>query len=262
MDAQRLFSVILLVRKKNHHLLPLTLDTLKDQYESDFETVLIDGKSSGRLTELIRQYPELHIQIRSSAASMTSEMMNEAVRSVQGRYLQFLDPGDRFISPQSLSYVKELITENGDPDIAYSGFLFRGPDILPYAITPPLTMQILQKGMFSMVSRSSWLLKQSVVELGGFDQTLHYRSSFDLLCRLFLKQGMRAVYSRRVLTDCEPHPASPREVIGYATETCRILYRHFGLWHAMRWIFVQDHLKMCRWTLRLLKQAFSKKANT
>lgn len=258
MNGECLFSIIILVRE-GRHLLPLTLDTLKQQVEKDFEIVLMDGAASSRLVEIVKQYPELNIQIRQSSAATASEMMNDGIQHSRGKYLQFFDPGDRFISQQGLSYVKELIHESQEPHIAYSGFLMRGPDSAPQAMTFPLNMQILQKGMFPTVSRSSWFLKETVLELGGFDKSLSYRSAFDLLCRLFLKKGTRAVYSRRVLTDCEPHRTSPREMMGYAAETCRVLYRHFGLWHALRWVFVQDHLQMVRWSLRLLKQAFCRK---
>jgi glycosyltransferase involved in cell wall biosynthesis len=252
-----LFSIVLLVRE-GRHLLPLTLDTLKSQEEKDFDVWMVEGEESGRLKGLARQYPELKIETLSCNAP-GSGMMNEAIRAAKGKYVQFLDPGDRFLAQHGLRYLRELISESGEPSLVYSGFLLRGPSEPPHAMTFPLNLQTLQKGIFPTVSRSTWFLRESLIEMGGFDARLTHRPAFDLLCRLYLKQELRAVYSRRVLTDGEPRRTAPRDVVGYAAETCRILYRHFGLWHAFRWAFVQDHLQMLRWTMRLLKQAFWKR---
>ncbi len=247
-----LFSIIILVRDARH-LLPLTLHSLKSQTEKDFEVVLVADK------EMEGQYPELVVQTCSVSAATIPAMMNEGLRKSRGKYLQFLEAGDRFLSQQGLSYVKELIRESGEPHLAYSGFLTSGPDEIPQATILPLSLPLLQKGGFPTVFRSSWFHRETLSAMGGFNLKLTYRSSFDLLCRLFLQPGLRAVYSRRVLTDCEPHRTTSREIVGYATETCRILYRHFGLWPALRWIFVQDHATLLRRSLHLLKRAFQRK---
>ncbi len=251
-----LFSIVILALSRRH-LLPLTLDTIKSQSEKQFEVLLI-GSESLYLREMASSYPGMSIRICHSEGTESSEMMNAAIRESLGKYLQFLYPGDRFISQYGLSYLRELICDSAEPHLVYSGFLMRGPVQPPQAVAFPLNRETLQKGMFSTLSRSAWFLKDSLTELGGFDRYLQHRFAFDFICRLFQKQGLRVVYSRRVLTDCEPHRTSPREMAEYASETCRILYRHFGLWHALRWMFVQDHLKILSWVARLVKQAFWK----
>lgn len=256
-DMNQLFSIVLLV-KDSRHLLPLTLDTLNAQLERNFEVILVGGKEVHKLKELVSHYPEMKIDLCLSGSKTISGLMNEGMKMARGKYLQFIEAGDRFLSQHGLSYVKELIEESGGPHLAYSGFLMRGPDGPPHAMTFPLNLQILQRGMVPTVLRSSWFLKETVLGLGGFNGKLTHRSAFDLLCKLFLKKGLRAVYTRRVVTDSELQRANPREMIGYASETFRILYRYFGIWHALRWIFVQDHLNILSWCWRLIRQAFCK----
>lgn len=246
-----LFSIVILARG-SLHLIPLTLDTLKFQNERDFEVLVISNAPGQAI------YSDLPVQWRHVSAPRMGEMMNEAIHSVRGRYLQFLNPGDRFLSCQGLSYLRQLIQEGDEPDLVYSGFLMRDPDEPPQAASFPINQDTLQRGMFPAVSRTSWFLRETLVDLGGFDETFKYRSTFDFLCRLHQMKDFKVAYSRRVLTDSEPHSTSPREMVGYAQETCRIICRHFGLWHALRWIFVQDHLKMLRWSIRLVKKAFWK----
>jgi glycosyltransferase involved in cell wall biosynthesis len=232
------------------HLLPLTQDTLKNQSEKDFEILIV----SDRRQPMANLHPTVrffHVE-----RGNISDLMNEAIRAAKGRYVQFLDPGDRFLSCTGLSYLRQLIVDSHEPHLVYSGYLMRGPDEEAQAVSFSFSRETLQKGMFPSQLRASWLRRDSLLELGGFNEAYAHRPAFDFLCRLYQKKGLNVVYSRRVLTDSEPRWTPPREMIGYAQETCRILYRHFGLWHALRWIFVQDHLKMLRWTLRLIKQAF------
>jgi glycosyltransferase involved in cell wall biosynthesis len=245
------FSIVILARS-GLHLLPLTLETIKSQSEQDFEVVIVASPQQG----IAQLYPEL--RVFQAKGKEIAEMMNEGIRVAKGRYLQFLDPGDRFLSHQGLSYLRQLIQDSHEPHLVYSGFLMRGPDEPPRAVTFPFNQEILKKGLFPNHFRSSWFRRDSLQDLGGFDKMFSYRPAFDSLCRLYQKKDLKVVCSRRVLTDSESHSSTPWEMVGYVVETCRILYRHFGLLPALRWIFVQDHLKMLKWTALLVKQAFWK----
>ena len=249
MDTAPLFSFIAFVDDDKHFLCS-TLDSLRSQTDKRFEVVLIDGIGHGKVEEVVKPYSDLSIRIHPGIGKTGSERMNEGAGLARGKYLQFLHPGDRYLSREGLSYLAELIDGHNEPHLIYSGFLIRGSE----AILFPLNSETLQKGVFS---RESWFLRKAVLDMGGFDAALSYRSAFDLLCRFFFKQGgLRSVCSRRVLTDTEPKAPLPRAMMGYAVETYRILYRHFGLWTAIRWVFVQNHLQMFRWLGSHFKRAF------
>lgn len=245
------FSIVVLVPGADY-LLPLTLDSIQAQTERRFEVLLVGAGELGRLRKIASSYEAFPIRVLQGGSSMA----NEGILAATGKYLQFLQPGDRFLSQGGLAYLQELISDSQEPHFVYSGFLMRSPEGLPHAVSFPLNRESLQKGVFPIASRSSWFLKDTLVELGGFDEHLQCRSSFDFLCRLYQKEGARVVYTRRVLTDTEPHLAKPKEMASFVIETCRILYRHFGLWHAIRWIFVQDHLNVLDWMAYLIRQAF------
>lgn len=250
-----LFTLAILVQK-DRHLLPLTLDSLGGQEQGAFEVVLLDGEGSGRLSDLAERYPDLPIRVRDGAGRRLGELMNLGLEAARAPYVQFLEPGDRYISPHGLSYLSELIHESGEPHLVYSGFLLRHPHEAPRAVSFSLNLDLLHKGTSF---RSAWFSRKAVQEMGGFVPHLSHRPAFDFFCKLFARSDLRAVYSRRVITDSEPHRTRAADVIGYANETCRILYRHFGLWRALRWIFVQDHVKMFRWAMVELREAFWRK---
>ncbi len=133
------FSIVILAREPLH-LLPLTLDTIQSQSEKSFEILVVSSSKQAiaPLSSELRWIQSEDIKI--------SEMMNEGIRAAKGRYLQFLDPGDRFLSYQGLSYLRQLIQDSREPHLVYSGFLMRGPDDPPEAVSFSFNLETLQKG--------------------------------------------------------------------------------------------------------------------
>ena len=158
-DSNTLFSLIALV-SDGKHLLSSTLDSLRSQTERRFEVILIDAMGQGKIEDLVKPYADLALRVHVSEGATTSEMMNEGLRLAQGKYIQFLAPGDRYLSHEGLAYLSDLVQNNKEPQLVYSGFLMRDSE----AVLFPLDRQTLQKGMFS---RDSWFLRQTVVDLGG-----------------------------------------------------------------------------------------------
>jgi glycosyltransferase involved in cell wall biosynthesis len=218
------FSLNLLCRGRSH-LLPSTLDSLKVQNGS-FEIILLDADGSGRLKELVNRYDGLKIRVENANTHNLAQMMNLGVAHSRGKYIQFLEPGDRYISPYGLSFLTDLIGKE------------------PHLISA--------RGV-SVEARSHWLLRSKILELGGFDEHLSFRPMLDLLCR-FEKQGIAPTVCGRVLVD------SPKEAIGSFCETAKILYRHFGLSYTLKWM-VQGNSNMLRRAGSFFRDAFWKNDN-
>jgi hypothetical protein len=99
------FSLIILCKAGKKHLLPSTLDSLRSQ-QGAFEVLIVqDGADFASLRE---NYPELKIR-QISVVGALPKVMNRAAREARGAYIQFLEPGDRYISQHALTFLKELI---------------------------------------------------------------------------------------------------------------------------------------------------------
>lgn len=218
------FSLNLLCRGRSH-LLTSTLDSLKSQSGS-FEIILLDGEGTGRLHELAARYEGLNIRVEKALKLNLAEMMNLGVSISRGKYVQFLEPGDRYISQYGLSFLTELIQKE------------------PTHIAARCVLQDAQ---------SHWLLRKSVMDSGGFDEKLSFRPMLDLLCR-FEKSGIKPLLCGRVLVD------SPKEPTGSTFETCRVLYRHFGLKYALKWL-IQGRSNTLRRAATFVKEAFWRDPN-
>ncbi len=214
------FSLNLLCRGKSH-LLPMTLDSLKVQ-NGLFEVILLDEEGNGKLHEIARRYTDLPIRILPGKGKSLAELMNLGLSASKGKYIQFLEAGDRYISQYGLSYLSELIAPH-PPLIAARG---------------------IEEG-----TESHWFLRKKLVEMGGFNEQIIFRPLFDLLCRL-QKQGVEPLLSTRVLVD-EP----PKKKNGSFWETCKILYRHFGLKQVAKWL-LQGHSHNLHKAATFFKNAF------
>ncbi len=228
-----LLSVAILADNQ-HHLLHQTLESIDSQEERNFEVLLLDAREPYEWDPFKTTFP---LAIRHLEGKTTGAAMNQALDLCRGIYIQFLRPGERFLSRQATSYVSRLATENGCPEILYGAFLLKDPERPPRAATFPL--HLLKQGIAPTNLHAHWFLRSALIAIGGFNPSYTRRPSFDALCAL-MQNHSRAVYTRRVFIDCERRPSTPAETAGFALETCRILYRRFGLWHALRWLFVQD----------------------
>jgi hypothetical protein len=228
------FSLIILCRGRRHLLAP-TLDTLKPQTGS-FEVLLLAPDASLRLKELVDHYPNLKIKIQNTSTSNVAEMMNEGLKLSQGKYIQFLEPGDRYISQHGLEFISSLIPQ--EPHIIYSHSLTKSGVIHADPIT----------------ARAPWFLRSKLFELGGFDRRLHSCPSLDILCKLSRDQKTRSILCGRVVVDSEA-PIIPLR------ETCRVLYRHFGLFHALKWVFSHDRSQWLQRITTFIKEAFWRAEN-
>jgi len=213
------FSLNLLCRGRSH-LLPSTLDSLKAQNGS-FEIILLDAEGAGKLQELARRYEGLNIRVENASTRNLAQMMNLGVAQSKGKYIQFLEPGDRYISQYGLSFLTDLIGKE------------------PHLISA--------RGV-SLEARSHWLLRSKILELGGFDEHLTFRPMLDLLCR-FQKVCIEPTVCGRVLVD------SSKEGGGSLLETSKVLYRHFGLGYTLKWL-LQGNSNALRRAAAFFKDAF------
>ncbi|MBU6382815.1 MAG: glycosyltransferase family 2 protein [Verrucomicrobia bacterium] len=213
------FSLNLLCRGREH-LLPITLDSLKAQSGS-FEVILLDGEGSGKLNPLIKRYEGLNMRVEMGKGKSLPQLMNLGLSHSHGKYVQFLQPGELYLSQWGLSYLTELIAEE-----------------------PPL---IAARGVDEEIF-SHWFLKSRLLAFGGFNEKVQNRPLFDVLCR-FRKEGIEPLQSTRALIDGIQEPNGP------LLETCQILYRHFGMAYAFKWM-IHGHSRTWQRAATFLKDAF------
>ena len=248
-DALPLLSVAILADSQ-YHFLHLTLESIANQEEKNFEVLLLDNREP---SDWIPQKHPFSLIICRMEGKTAGAAMNQALLLCRGIYIQFLRPGERFLSRQATANLGQIASENSCPEILYGAFLQKDPERPPRAAIHPL--HLIKKGIAPTSLHAHWFLRSALIAIGGFNPSYNRRPSFDVLCAL-MQSRSRAISAHRVFVDCERRRSTAIETAGFAFETCKILYRRFGLWHAIRWLFVQDRTLLARRIWKGLKDAF------
>lgn len=158
--------------------LPPTLKSVKEQTFRNFEHIIIDGASKDNTLEIIRgeSYPQL--KYVSEPDKGLYYAMNKGLRAASGKYLLFLNAGDTFHSPDTLSdYAKAA---ESDPDIIYGDTIIVDKDrnfISPRHLSAParLTFKSFANGM--LVCHQAFMTRRSLAP--EYDTSYRFSADYD-----------------------------------------------------------------------------------
>ena len=102
-----LFSIITITYNAEKEL-PATLDSVKMQSFSDFEHLIIDGKSRDNTVKIAQVSGIASMKILSEKDKGLYDAMNKGIKTATGKYLIFLNAGDAFHAPNTLEILANL----------------------------------------------------------------------------------------------------------------------------------------------------------
>ncbi len=112
-----LFSIVTITFNAAETLRP-TMESVAVQSFRDMEHIVVDGASTDDTLSVARKYGRVDARIVSEPDNGLYDAMNKGLRLARGKYVIFLNAGDSFASPDTLSlYADEAIS--GDPDIIF-----------------------------------------------------------------------------------------------------------------------------------------------
>lgn len=86
-----------------------TLDSINTQSFRDFEVIVEDGGSTDGSLDVLKNYPNMRIQLFTESDSGIYDAMNRAANRALGQYIYFLNCGDYFYSSEVLNKVSQAI---------------------------------------------------------------------------------------------------------------------------------------------------------
>jgi glycosyltransferase involved in cell wall biosynthesis len=234
---------IIVATHNSASLIGLTLDSLLEQEMATIEILIIDANSKDRTLEMIQQIRDPRIRLFTVSAFNRYEMFNFGINHAHGAYLNFLTPGDIYISPKTTLEMMKLAKDACEPDLLFCGSVLRDGQNDTKILFRPLTLSLLQDGKQPTTLQAIWFKKELFAKFGKFDPSLSLRGGYDLLCRAAIDPAFTFTSVRRVFCDYDLRFVTKSMVIRHFFETAKILYRHFGLWTVIRWIFVQNDIR-------------------
>lgn len=234
-----------------------TMESLLNQEYPDFEVIIVDGGSTDRTLEVVKGFANDKVHLYSVSTQERYEMLNKGLSQSSGLYVNFLFPGDFYIYRETLKHMMSTALDHDKPHLLYCGTLLRDGRTEVKFLHRHLSLKLLRNGQQPTSLQSIWFRVEIFRELGKFNTSLRLRGGYELLCRFCLHKNFRAVSTNRVLTDYDLRWVTSRLVIRHFWETMRTVYKYFGMWSTVRWLFFQkDMLRFAKLWFRRVKVAF------
>ncbi|MBR1983754.1 MAG: glycosyltransferase [Clostridia bacterium] len=165
-----LFSIITVALNAENLILD-TLNSVLGQTYKDFEIIVKDGESKDKTLEKIPKDDRIKVVCKKDKGIY--DAMNQAIYEAKGKYLIFMNCGDKFYSNDILSYVaKEL--EGVNADIIYGNRYSKSCGEYKYLSKP--SKRFFYSG--TICHQASFISKDLFEKIGCYDDTLKIASDW------------------------------------------------------------------------------------
>lgn len=193
-----LFSIVT-VHLNHIHGLRATQESLLAQTNRDFEWIVIDGGSNHECVAALHHLGAIWI---SEPDHGIYDAMNKGIERASGRYLLFLNAGDRLAGPDVLAKIADAIG-NANPDFVYGDAIESG-QMKPARDIAHMTTGMITHHQAMLYNRSS---------LSDMRYDVDYRIAGDYKFTAdYLSRFHRTLYCPFPICDFEPGGLSQRNV--------------------------------------------------
>ena len=209
--------------------LPLTMESVAEQTIKDFEHIIVDGASTDDTLSVARRMGSERLRILSESDDGLYDAMNKGLKMAHGRYLIFLNAGDRFHSADTLKAYADAIEERV-PDIIYGDtdiVDIEGNRIGPRHLSAPdiLTFDSFSKGM--LICHQAFMVRKDIAPL--YDTDYRFSADYDwcIRCIEASRAGDR-INLHRVTIDYLSDGLTDNNKKASLIERFRIMAAHYG----------------------------------
>jgi glycosyltransferase involved in cell wall biosynthesis len=236
------FLSIITINYNNARGLQKTIDSVLEQTYTNYEFIVIDGDSKDGSKAVLEKYKERISYCVSEKDSGIFSAMNKGIQQANGNYLQFLNSGDVFTSPEALNIF--ITHPDFKGDVIYGDYKFeKGEKVYPDILTPIFFMK-------SSLPHQSTFFKKGVFDIiGNYNESYKIGAdrAFYIKCFLSGKFKFKHVNCFLVLYDMEGLSNNPIHLAEKIEEDDKIFKEQFG-------IFYEDYKNYLN-TIKQLKEA-------
>ncbi len=197
----------------------------------DYEHLVKDGGSTDGSVESLP--PSERRRIVAAPDSGIYEAMNEAAGLASGRYLNFLNAGDRFPGPDTLARVREALSAVDFPDLLYGDALDERSGKRRRSAA-----RLDRRALFldGICHQAQWIRREVFLEMGGLDASFRFRADQELLLRLVEEaRATRHLPEVLALYDGKGFSAKPENRRHLDAEWKRLRRSRFSFSERLRW---------------------------
>lgn len=185
MQNKPLFSIITVVYNDADNL-KNTIESVLSQSNNDYEYIIIDGGSRDKSLEIIRNYADRITTWISESDKGIYDAMNKGIKMAKGQYLNFMNAGDAFTSPETLLQVKEALAKRKDVDIVYGKSLnySNGEQNLKYITGKPVNVADLYRTI-PICHQTMFVRRDLFSSIGLYSTNLKIVSDYEWLIKYY-----------------------------------------------------------------------------
>lgn len=201
---------IITINYNNASGLKKTMESVLSQTSCEFEYVVIDGNSTDGSIELIRRFDLFHLHSKkdrgerqftwiSESDNGIYHAMNKGIKIAKGEYLQFLNSGDIFTSPdvteRMLSYLTSTTRESFGANILYGNMLKQLPTRILRDRGFEGRMPTLLDFYTGTLNHSPAYIRRSLFDTYGlYDETLRIVSDWKWYLQVLVMNNVQVDY--------------------------------------------------------------------
>ena len=204
---------------------------LEQGHRAQIEYVLIDGASTDGTLALIEKYrPHIDLLISEKDHGIY-DAMNKGLSIANGEYVLFLNAGDTFASPDTLTIILQSLNEN--PDVLAGDAMFVNlqgdklglrSEVTPHKIPKKLTWESFKRGM--VICHQSFIVKREIAPRFNVDYQLSSDVDWEIKC---LKLSQKTIQLSDPICRYLMGGASVQNLKKSWKERFLVMKSHFGI---------------------------------
>lgn len=190
---------IITINKNNANGLKKTIESIKQQTNTNIEHIIIDGNSSDDSVSIIKEYHDkanIKVVWISEPDSGIYSAMNKGIRLSTGKYLQFLNSGDILCNGDVAQVMSDELESKQTPPILYGNMIKAYPN---GTTIKDMGFQGKKINFFDMFSgtlnhSSAIIYKQLFEQHGYYDESFRIVSDWIWYYKVILEHKIDPVY--------------------------------------------------------------------
>lgn len=172
-----------------------TIASLEIQQFHNFEHIIKDaGSTDGSLSEYVRRTENYSTRVICMPDAGIYDAMNQALEYANGKYVLFLNAGDKLFSCDVLGEVAQVVEKYPDLGIVYGDY-FSEP--LNLVVNSPRKLSRFFLYRTTLCHQTIFAKNREIEEIGGFDISLRVLADYDLLLRMNLISNISCFYMNK-----------------------------------------------------------------
>jgi glycosyltransferase involved in cell wall biosynthesis len=186
-----IFSIITVVLN-GEKFLRETIESVKNQSFKDYEYIIIDGGSTDKTLDIIKEYSD-HIDFWISEKDRgLYDAFNKGIKMANGKYIGIINSDDIY-TVNALSIINNYFCNNSKIDFVF-GSVKKHWGIL-HGFRPKKIYY--SWGFYSSHSTGFFIKTESAIKVGLYDLRYKYHADYDFFFRMIVKNKLKGIATKK-----------------------------------------------------------------